>query len=161
MKLISLKDHPQYKEECLRLFVDYEMEAQAEKKNKESRAHIEHMCGQHLMEAVEDEEHEIFLFQRGKAFVGFSEIYFEERILSEEVSQNVLKVASFYIVKADRRQRIGSHFLSLISIFGHEKGATLVEIEVADYLDAARHFLESLGYELVTTGVKDCWRSFI
>jgi hypothetical protein len=161
MKLISLKDHREHKDECLRLFVDYKMEEQAEQKNKESRAHLQHMCGQHLDEVVQDEDHEVFLFQRGKGFVGFSEVYFEERPMPEDGPQRVLIVSSFYIAKEERRKRLGSHYFSLISNLGRENGATLLEIEIPSYLGAARHFLEGLNFELVSRGPKDCWRTFI
>jgi GNAT superfamily N-acetyltransferase len=162
MKLMPVDHTPERRVRLGELMTDYLLEQEIEKGGPSSVEKIRHEASQYLHEYIGDEEHHFFLFSRGHQYIGFAELTEEEVLLPEEdVPEPALRVISFYIAPAWRRQKIGSHFFSLLRTWGHELHVTLIEIELPGYLLGANKFLEAQGFEMVTQGDQNLYRIYI
>ena len=129
---------------------------------KKKRDEVRKECERELHEKLCDSNREIFLFEKGKAIVGFSEILLEEECFpDEDLPESCVKLICFYIVPQHREQKLGTEFFRLIRKWGRDKEAALIEAEVASYHPSLNHFLTEQGLELVGSGEKNCYRAFI
>lgn len=162
MRLLPLKEYQSYFPLCLDMLSDFLMENEVEAGEKKSRDERRTQAERSLHERLCDSNREVFLFEKGKAIIGFAEVLLEEECFpDEDLPETCVKVLSFYIVPQARRQKLGTAFFRLIRTWGRDKKAALIEIEVLSYPIAVNQFVASQGLELVGAGIRNCYRSFI
>jgi GNAT superfamily N-acetyltransferase len=107
-------------------------------------------------------ESKIFLFEYDSKIVGFAEVHLEEECFpDEDLPQLCLHIHAFYIQSDKRQHGLGSMAFKLVSQWGRDNGAALVEIEAETTVVSANKFLDDLGLDLVGKGLKNIYRGFI
>lgn len=162
MRLLPLKEHQNYFENCLEMLCDFLVEQEVETGEKENQEALCQKARRELEERLFDSNHEIFLFENGRSIVGFAEVLIEEECFpDEDLPESCVKVLYFYIVPQARRKKLGSAFFKLVRTWGRDKEMALIEIEVPNYPVEVNQFLEKQGLELVGAGARNCYRAFI
>ncbi len=115
-----------------------------------------------IQERVQEEDRDFFLLQNEKQYVGFAEVFIiEECFPDEDLPESCMKVLAFYIDPKMRRRGFGSQFFKLLRSWAHDREIALVEIEVPSGNTTAESFVKQIGLELVGSGTKSCYRSFV
>ena len=162
MRLLPLKEYQSYFPLCLNMLCDFLLEQEVALGEKKSSDEIRTESERMLHERLCDSNREIFLFEKGRAIVGFAEVCLEEECFpDEDLPETCVKVLSFYIVPQARRQKLGTTFFKLIRAWGRDRKAALIEIEIPSYPIAVNQFFAGQGLELVGVGARNCYRSFI
>jgi GNAT superfamily N-acetyltransferase len=162
MRLLPIRENKSYMNQCIDMYTDSTIESDAEIGQKKKRDDVRKDCERKLYEHLSESNREVFLFEKGKAIVGFAEILLEEECFpDEDLPEVCVKLICFYICPQHREQKLGTEFFKLIRKWGRDKEAALIEAEVASYHPSLNHFLMQQGLELVGSGEKNCYRAFI
>lgn len=109
-----------------------------------------------------DPEINTFLFEYDSKIIGFADVHLEKECFpDEDLPELCLHIHAFYVDPEMRHHGLGSTAFKLVSQWGRDNEAVLVEIEADVNRSGANKFLDDLGLDLVGKGPKNIYRGFI
>lgn len=149
MKIINIRENSLMQPALYPLYRNYLKKDESEVKDYiDQRASLDH-C-------------ELFIFEDSSHYVGFAEACItQECFPDEDLPELCMKIVAFYIDPKVRRQHFGSCYMKELRNWAHEKEVAMIEIEVQPDNIIAAQFLDYMGFELVGSGKKCCYRSII
>lgn len=161
MRLLPIREHMSFSGGVAEMKADCFIESEQSQVQKLTKEEIVTVQKNELAEALHDPNYQVFIFENNNELVGFAEVNLEEKCFpDEDLPEVCMRVLTFYIDPKFRHRHLGSTVFKLLKQWGHEKEASLIEIEV-DNDSYSNQFVSKQGLELVGSGVRNIYRAFI